>query len=63
MIKINYAACCSALKYLQGINIYQQSRKDVNLFVFPEDIIMTRVFVSEHSTDAWIYYIKQQLHF
>lgn len=27
MIKINGAACCSALKYLQGVNIYQQSLK------------------------------------
>ena len=27
MIKINDAACCSALKYLQGVNIYHQSVK------------------------------------
>ncbi len=27
MIKTNGTACCSALKYLQGVNIYQQSVK------------------------------------
>lgn len=27
MIKINGTACCSSLKYLQGVNIYQQSVK------------------------------------
>lgn len=31
MIKINGAACCSALKYLQGVNIYQQSLKQCRI--------------------------------
>lgn len=84
MIKINGTACCSSLKYLQGVNIYQQSVKrhriaairatlergtprpdgcELVLFFSPESIIMTHALMSEHSTDAWECFIKQQILF
>lgn len=32
MIKINCTVCCSALKYLQGVNIYQRSVEGHGIF-------------------------------